>query len=564
MLTQMVKKVRSIFRRHRLLLLFTTVLLLVFYHLSSPELLYSVSDRISSSIYESANRKAIGSYEVFFRNLDKYAPKSTSLKMNYKTERSYEKFYTTDFMFGKEYLENVLDISDEGFDELKQLHSDFVNQELDNIVDNVGLESFSNLTSASPKWDAYKGSAGYLLIGGGKFSWLSYLVIRQLRQIGSILPIELFIPTQQEYEEKFCNMIFDKYNARCNVIDESLTNSTTSEHYKISGYQYKMLAILSSTFENVLYIDSDNYPTRNPDYLFGSDIYNQTGMIMWPDFWARTTNPKFYDIAGVNVTEKKVRYNPYDKQQKQDTKPLSEFTFKDATFHTFEGALLDRTCETGMLMINKTSHMKTMLLALYYNVFGPDYYYPLHTQGSAGEGDKETFIAAAHVLNQPYFLTQAGPNWVGYNNVELKEFTAKALNHYDPVQSLDPTVAKDDMKTLFLHLSYPKFYIEVLYENSDLVYKESKDHIRMYKGTYKNVGYDFDLRVLQAFTQAACPNYYNKDSGKSIDGEGIDASEYMGDFLSYVKNDEERNTKRCEEVFIPHLKWLKETTEFGI
>ncbi|KAK7679537.1 Golgi alpha-1,2- mannosyltransferase [Cerrena zonata] len=40
---------------------------------------------------------------------------------------------------------------------------------------------------------------------------------------------------------------------------------------------------------------------------------------------------------------------------------------------------------------------------MYYNYYGPDYYYPLLSQGAAGEGDKETFIAAAHKLKLPYY-----------------------------------------------------------------------------------------------------------------------------------------------------------------
>lgn len=490
-----------------------------------------------------------------------YAPHSKSLKNNYKTEKANEKFFTDGFLFDKEYLENVLDISDEGFDELKLLHTQFVSQEMNDIINTRKLVSFSNITTRDRQWKSYKGSSGYVLIGGGKFSWLSYLVIKQLRQIGSTLPIELFIPTKGEYEPQFCNLIFKKYNARCNVIDEELQQQLSSS-YKISGYQYKMLAILTSKFENLFYIDSDNYPTRNPDYLFNSDIYKKNGMILWPDFWARTTNPKFYDIANVQVLENKVRYNEYDKLNKQNNKPLLEFKFKDAYFHTFENTIPDPTIETGMMMINKSSHLKTLLLSLYYNVYGPDYYYPLLTQGSAGEGDKETFIAAAHVLGEPYFLTQFDAGWVGYHHKEKQEFTAKALNHYDPVQSLNKDTPKDDRKTLFLHLSYPKFFTELLYNNHDLVYEKSKEHIRMYEGTYNNLGYDFDLQVFQGFTEGACPNYYAKTTGKSIDDLQVDSSEYMGDYLSYLKNDEEKNIQRCEEVFLPHLKWLKDTTKF--
>ena len=189
------------------------------------------------------------------------------------------------------------------------------------------------------------------------------------------------------------------------------------------------------------------------------------------------------------------------------------------------------------------------------------YYYPLLTQGSAGEGDKETFIAAATAMQQTYFQTLKQFKWTGYVSQNDNKFTSKALAHYDPIQSQD--TSKDDIDIVFMHLSYPKYYPNWLVDNHDLVYRESGDHIRMYESIYENVGYDFDLRVLQFFTQAICPNYYDSQTSKAVDGEDIDMmEEYMGDYLAYVDDDEEHNINRCKDVFIPHLQWLKETTKF--
>lgn len=99
-------------------------------------------------------------------------------------------------------------------------------------------------------------------------------------------------------------------------------------------------------------------------------------------------------------------------------------------------------------------------------------------------------------------------------------------------------------------------------DNHDLIYENSDEHIRMYAGVKENVGYDFDLRVLQFFTESICPNYYGSN-GKAID-EDVSLTKdttYMGEYLQYIKDEEQNNIKRCEEVFIPHLKWLKETKD---
>lgn len=508
--------------------------------------------------------KSIRDYTAFFNGLEDYTPKSESIKGKYKGEKAKEMFSTTkDFLFTKEYLENVLDISQETFDDLKNSHTRYVDNHINKLIENVGVQTFGNVLQSDPEWSTYQGSKGYVLVGGGQYSWLSYLVIRQIRATGSLLPIELFIATQDDYEKKFCEELLPLYNARCNVFDTNLAKDLKSR-FNLGGYQYKMLAILSSKFESVLYVDSDNFPTKNVDYLFNSKLYQDNGLIIWPDAWARTTNPKFFDIALVKVKENKVRYSPIDYKLAEDgkVKPLGEYKFSDSNYHDFEGTIPNPTSETGMLMINKTSHLKTLLLALYYNVFGPNHYYPLLTQGSAGEGDKETFIAAATVMKQTWFQTLKQFKWTGYFHEKTRDFSSKALGHYDPIQSQDEKLG-DNTDIIFMHLSYPKFYPNWLVDNHDLVYEESGNHIRMYEGIYGNVGYDFDLRTLQLFTQGLCPNYYYETSGLPIDGEpGLSKSiEYMGKYLKYVANDEETEIERCKNVFIPHLKWLKETTK---
>ena len=96
-------------------------------------------------------------------------------------------------------------------------------------------------------------------------------------------------------------------------------------------------------------------------------------------------------------------------------------------------------------------------------------------------------------------------------------------------------MTKDNLDVVFNHLSYPKYYPNWLVDNHDLIYEHLGEHIRMYSAINDNVGYDFDLRVLQFFTQGMCPNYYDPNTGKAIDGENIYKNkEYMGKYLHYV------------------------------
>uniref|UniRef100_A0A0L0NQQ2 Alpha-1,2-mannosyltransferase n=1 Tax=Candidozyma auris TaxID=498019 RepID=A0A0L0NQQ2_CANAR len=507
-------------------------------------------------------RKGIIPIKAFFDGLEKYAVHGDRLKGNYINEKVHDApSKDREFLYSKEYLEGILNIKDETFQKLKESHHGFVNEHMPHLLDTVGVATFGELTPKSDKWESYRNSAGYVLIGGGKYSWLAYLVVKQIRMTGSTLPVEVFIPTKSDLDARFCNEIMPKYNARCNMLDLSLLEYLSLK-FNLSGYQYKMLAIMASLFENVIYLDSDLYPLKNVEYLLTSDLYKEKGLLIWPDYWSRTTNPKYYEIAGLHVPEKKVRYSQYDRAQAEKKgeglRDLKDYTFKDSNFHDFENTLPNPTSEAGVMLVNKTSHVRTLLLALYYNVYGPNFYYPLLTQGGAGEGDKETFIAAATVMQEPWFQTQKQFMWVGYHSEDTSKFESKALGHYDPI------TAKDDDKPaplIFSHCSYPKHWTDWMYNNNDLIYKTLGEHIRMYKGTYENIGYDLDLRLLTAFTEALCEDIWlekEKEDNIPLDQR----EEYMGNFLEYINNDREVNKKRCEEVYVPHLKWLQQTTQY--
>lgn len=516
------------------------VAILVFHQLSfAPYNPYSIFARKRGTVPISS----------FFDGLEKYAVLAEKLKDNYVSDRVHDALSNDDlFLYLKSYLEGILNIQDETFEKLKQSHEAYVNEQIPRITKHAA--TFGELTPDSPKWELYAGLSGYVLIGGGKYLWLLYLVVKQIRRLGSTLPIEVFVPKEHDYEKKFCEEVLPRYNARCSTLDHLLVQ-WLSLKLSISGYQYKMLALLASSFENVLYLDLDLYPLRNVEYLFNLDLYKEKGLIIWPDNWARTTNPKFYQIAGVEVPERKIRYSDYDRKhhEGEDLPPLDSYTFENSHFHDFENTLPNPSSEAGVMLVNKTSHLKTLLLALYYNVYGPNFYYPLLTQGGAGEGDKETFIAAALVMDQPFFQTRKKFHWMGYHHKEKHEFSAKGLGHYDPVTS---TETSENAPMVFAHCSYPKHYADWLYNNHDLVYDDG-EHIRMWTGVYENVGYDLDLRLLNSYVEALCEDYTSGEQQDEL---------WMGNYLEYVANDREVNKQRCSEVYIPHVQWLKETTSY--
>lgn len=493
---------------------------------------------------ESRNQKG---YNWVFKLINDNIPSVAPLTKYRNDEKAKEKFATDDdFVYSKDYLSNLLEFDDASFNKLKDSHKSY----LADILADKHVSFHNDYSTPS--------GSGIVFVGGIKFSWLSFIGIQQLRTLGCELPIEVFIGDENEYEEEFCEVILPKFNARCSVLHKEIGDISKKLDAKISGYQYKNLAFLVSKFENILFLDADNVPMKDPTPLFTSKVMEEHGLIIWPDAWARTTHPKYFEIAGIKVPDQIIR-GPYKGQD-----PTNIDINKDVSFHDLENTLPNPSSESGMILINKTKHSKTLLLSLYYNVFGPKLYYTLFTQGSAGEGDKETFIAAAFVLGNKFYQVLQPFKFIGH--YAFGEFKSKALGQADPITDYEnflkgshlgdnnelieaPNAKKADI--FFMHLSYPKLVPFALLNDKEII-TDDKKHIRMYMSSTEAAGYDFELRIFQIVTAALCKDFKGESPVTEI-GVGLKMKEYWGQDPSTF----------CTQL-IEHTKFLKENPENSI
>ncbi|KAG7666165.1 MNN2 [[Candida] subhashii] len=280
---------------------------------------------------------------------------------------------------------------------LKQHHRNIFNSLPDKIPDSV----------YEPE------SKGIVTIGGGFFSWMAYIQILQLRKIGCELPVELIIPKIEDFnrEQDFCENLLPKYNAKCIVVQDRFGVDVVKE-WDFASYQFKAVALAMSSFQHTLLLDSDNVPVQAPDRLFESKVYKANGMVLWPDYWQRTMSPEWHDIIGkpYSLTEK-VRDGRFPLVIPQELTPEEE---ENTKFNDLKGTLADLSTESGQVMINKGTHGKVVLMTLYYNLFGPALYYKLFSLGALGEGDKDTFAAAAHVCDKEYYQVKSYIHTYGY------------------------------------------------------------------------------------------------------------------------------------------------------
>lgn len=125
-------------------------------------------------------------------------------------------------------------------------------------------------------------SKGIVTTASGSFLPVLAVSLRMLRRTGSFLPVEVFIETREAYEPEFCEEILPQLNAKCFILSEILgAVSVTIDPIK---YQLKAFALLLSSFDDVLLLDSDNLCIEQPEILMSSEPYISKGMVSWPDY----------------------------------------------------------------------------------------------------------------------------------------------------------------------------------------------------------------------------------------------------------------------------------------
>ena len=136
-------------------------------------------------------------------------------------------------------------------------------------------------------------------------------------------------------------------------------------------------------FFQVIYLDSDNIPLRDPEELLRTPEYKDTGALLWQDFWANTVAPEGEQLLGL----------PRDKW--------------------FAGSF-----ESGQMVLDKRRHWRGLATAVYLNAHASLYYEVLTCY--LGKGDKETFAYAMAAAGEPYSAIPHPPAALGTTGTSMR------------------------------------------------------------------------------------------------------------------------------------------------
>jgi len=132
----------------------------------------------------------------------------------------------------------------------------------------------------------FAGRGLVIAAAGNRYRYLTGLysnlyVIRKYHK--SNIPIEIFyVGKVEEFDYKIKGMILALGNITIHNILDKL--DTISSEDDLRGYQTKPLAVLCSSFEEVILLDADALSFIDPQYLFQAEGYEKSGMLLFKDY----------------------------------------------------------------------------------------------------------------------------------------------------------------------------------------------------------------------------------------------------------------------------------------
>ena len=251
----------------------------------------------------------------------------------------------------------------------------------------AGLDRLADSSCAGP---------GIVICGGGKYFASAYVTIRALRHLGCALPIQLwYLGRLGEMDDELISLV-KPYGVEC--VDADRVRAIHPIRI-LNGFQLKPFATRHCAFGEVLFLDADCYPARDPSTLFACPGYRSTGALFWSDLphTAAWTNWAAFQV-------------------KPDGRP---------------------PFESGQFLIDKWRCAPALGLALWYNNHSDFTYRHAY-------GDKDLWHIAFARCGQTFAMYAPQPIWLGPAYVhagsdQQPQFVHRCRDKYTLAESTFPT-----------------------------------------------------------------------------------------------------------------------------
>jgi hypothetical protein len=210
--------------------------------------------------------------------------------------------------------------------------------------------------------DRFAGRGIVICAGGTRLFTCAWIAIALLRRhLACTLPIEVWHLGPEEMGPPMRGLLEELDAHPVDAFEVAKRHPVD----RLGGWELKSYAVMHSRFREVLLLDADNVPVRNPSFLFDRAEYRTTGTLFWPDIVRLSPDNEIWSTSGLS--------------------------YRDMP-----------SVESGQMVLDKSRCWRALSLAHWINQHSDVFYQFLH-------GDKDTFLIAWLILAQPYHLIKHRP-----------------------------------------------------------------------------------------------------------------------------------------------------------
>ncbi len=236
---------------------------------------------------------------------------------------------------------------------------------------------------------------GVVTAGGGAHLFPSlWVLLHSLREVGCSLPVQAWYLGDLEMDPGMKRLL------------EPL-GVTFSDARKLArhcpcrilhGWELKPYAILHSSFREVLFLDADAAPLRDPTFLFEEDAYRSHGAVFWPDYPTWNLKEDVWHAFGLALPPHFAPPEAPSCVQQYFGRPIPG---------PYEAAI-----ESGQFLVDKGRCWRELRLALWYCEHSDFSFYHFH-------GDKEAMHLAWRKLGAAYGQPAIWPDWAQHTMIQF-------------------------------------------------------------------------------------------------------------------------------------------------
>lgn len=208
----------------------------------------------------------------------------------------------------------------------------------------------------------FAGRGIVICAGGARLFTCAWVAIALLRRhLSCTLPIEVWHLGPEEMGPPMRGLLEELGAQPVDAFEVAKRH----EVERLGGWELKPYALMNSRFRDVLLLDADNVPVKDPGFLFDRPEFRDTGALFWPDIVQLSSDNEIWALSGLS--------------------------YRDMP-----------SVESGQMVLDKSRCWRALSLSHWINQHSDVFYRFLH-------GDKDTFLIAWLMLMQPYHLIRHRP-----------------------------------------------------------------------------------------------------------------------------------------------------------